>query len=164
MSLDSILVPTVVSVSVPFSELHEHAYLYCSWFGTKLHCLPTNYGNHVEIFDILLLYHILFVSVFSLVSYRNMLLPTVLCCGTGRALFTNKVWESCCEIFDIILLYHILFVSIFSLVSYRNMLLPIVLCCGTGRALFTNKLSKQWYQVIKLYLCTKFCACKCLGY
>ena len=27
MSLDSILVPSVVSVSVPFTELHKHAYL-----------------------------------------------------------------------------------------------------------------------------------------
>ena len=105
MSLDSILVPSVVRVSVPFTELHEHAYLYCS------------------------------------------------CCGT---LFTNKLWESCCEI---LLLYQILFVSVFSLVSYRNMHLPIVLCCGTGRAL-----SKQWCQITKLYLCTKFCACKYSGY
>ena len=34
MSLDSILVPSVVRVSVPFTELHEHAYLYCSRCGT----------------------------------------------------------------------------------------------------------------------------------
>ena len=34
MSLDSIIVPSVVRVSVPFTELHEHAYLYCSCFGT----------------------------------------------------------------------------------------------------------------------------------
>ena len=85
MSLDSILVPSVVGVSVPFTELHAHAYLYCSCFGTLftnklwelcceifnilllltlgahaqrglqysfchsvlVHCLPTNYGNHV---------------------------------------------------------------------------------------------------------------------
>ena len=116
MSLDSILVvPSVVRVSVPFTELHEHAYLYCSCFGT---------------------------------------------------LFTNKLWESCCEIFYILLhvLYQILFVSVFSLVSYRNMHLSIVLCCGTGRALFTNKLSKQWCQITKLYLCTKFCACNYSGY
>ena len=113
MSSDSILVPSVVRVSVPFTELHEHTYLYCFCFGT---------------------------------------------------LFTNKLWESCYEIFDILLLYQILFVSVFSVVSYRNMHLPIVLCCGTGRALFTNKLSKQWCQIIKLYHCTKFCACKYLGY
>ena len=55
------------------------------------------------------------------------------------ALFTNKLWESCCEIFDILLLYHILFVSVFSLVSYRNMLLSIVLCCGMGRACLTPR-------------------------
>ena len=43
----SILVPSVVNVSIPFTELHKHAYLYCSCFGTKVHCLPTNYGNFV---------------------------------------------------------------------------------------------------------------------
>ena len=31
------------------------------------------------------------VSVFPLVSYRNMHLPSVVCCGTQRALFTNKI-------------------------------------------------------------------------
>ena len=89
MSLDSILVPSVVGVSVPFTELHEHAYLYCSCFGT----LFSNklWESCCEIFYILLLYQILFVSVFSLVSYKNMHLPIVLCCGTGRAWFTNKL-------------------------------------------------------------------------
>ena len=89
MSLDSILVPSVVGVSVPFTELHEHAYLYCSCFGT----LFTNklWESCCEIFNILLLYQVLFVSVFSLVSYRNMHFPIVLCCGTRRALFIDKL-------------------------------------------------------------------------
>ena len=43
--LDSILVSSVVSASVPFTELHERVYLHCSCFGTKIHCLPTNCGN-----------------------------------------------------------------------------------------------------------------------
>ena len=41
------LVLSVVSVSVPFTELHEHAYLHCSCFDMKVHYLPTNYGNLV---------------------------------------------------------------------------------------------------------------------
>ena len=96
MSLDSILVPSVVGVSVPFTELHEHTYHYCSCFGT----LFTNklWESCCEIFNTLLLYQVLFVSVFSLVSYRNMHLPIVLCCGTGRALFTNKLSKQWCQI------------------------------------------------------------------
>ena len=98
MSLNSILVPSVVSVSVPFTELHEHDYLNCSCFGTKLYCLPTNYRNPVVRFLIFYsLYQILFVSVFSLVSDRNMHLPIVLCCGMGRALFTNKLSKEWCQ-------------------------------------------------------------------
>ena len=42
--LDSILVP---DVSVPFTELHKHACLYCSCFGTNMHCSPTNDGHFV---------------------------------------------------------------------------------------------------------------------
>ena len=34
MSLDSILVSSVVSVSGPYIELHERVYLHCSCFGT----------------------------------------------------------------------------------------------------------------------------------
>ena len=34
MSLDSILVSNVVSVSGPYTELHERVYLHCSCFGT----------------------------------------------------------------------------------------------------------------------------------
>ena len=45
MSLDSILVSSVMSVSGPSSELHERVYLHYFWFGTKMHCLPTNCGN-----------------------------------------------------------------------------------------------------------------------
>ena len=94
MSLDSILVPSVVGNSVPFTELHEHTYHSC--FGT----LFTNklWESCCEIFYILLLYQVLLVSVSSLVSYRNMHLPIVLCCGTGRALFTNKLSKQWCQI------------------------------------------------------------------
>ena len=91
MLLDSILVSNVVSVSVPFTELHERVYLHCSCFGTKVHSLPTTCGNLLYDFDILLLYQVLLISVFPLVSYRNMHLPIVLCCGTQRALFSNKI-------------------------------------------------------------------------
>ena len=35
MSLDSILVSSVVSVSGPYTELHEHVYLHCSFFVHK---------------------------------------------------------------------------------------------------------------------------------
>ena len=34
MSLDSILVSSVVSLSGPYTELQEHVYLHCSCFGT----------------------------------------------------------------------------------------------------------------------------------
>ena len=44
MSLDSIVVSSVVSVSGPYTELHECVYLHCSCFGTQMHCLPTNCG------------------------------------------------------------------------------------------------------------------------
>ena len=93
MSLDSILVPSVVGVSVPFTELHEHAYHYCSCFGTLF--TSKLWESCCEIFNILLLYQVLFVS---LVSYRNMHLPIVLCCGTGWALFTNKLSKQWCQI------------------------------------------------------------------
>ena len=101
MSLDSILVSSVVGVSVPFTELHEHAYLYCSCCGT----LVTNklWKSCCAIFYILLLYQILFVSVFSLVSYRNMHLPIVLSCSTRRALFTNKLSKQWCQIINLYL-------------------------------------------------------------
>ena len=33
----------------------------------------------------------LYISIFPLVSHRNMHLPIVLCCGTQRALFTSKI-------------------------------------------------------------------------
>ena len=61
MSLDSILVPSVVRVSVPFTELHEHAYLYCSCFGTNL---PTNYGNSVVYSTIVPKFYIVCISLF----------------------------------------------------------------------------------------------------
>ena len=37
MSLDSILVSSVVSVSGPYTELHERVYLHRSCFGTLMH-------------------------------------------------------------------------------------------------------------------------------
>ena len=40
-------------------------------------CIVKMWESCCEVFDILLLYQILFVSVFSLVSYRNMHLPIV---------------------------------------------------------------------------------------
>ena len=80
MSLDSILVSSVVSVSILFTELHE-----CVYFLVLVQHMV---GICCEILTFyILLYQIL---VFPLVSYRNMHLPIVLCCGTQRALFTNK--------------------------------------------------------------------------
>ena len=53
MLLNFILVPTVVSVSVPFSELHEHAYL------LFISCLTQIiYGNRVVRFLIFYYYYI----------------------------------------------------------------------------------------------------------
>ena len=43
MSLDPILVSSAVSVSGPYTELHEHVYPHCSCFGT------TNCRNLLEI-------------------------------------------------------------------------------------------------------------------
>ena len=65
------------------------------------------------------------VSVFPLVSYMNVHLPIVLCCGTTRALFTNQ------HIITTVVSNHSYCVSVFPLVSYMNMHLPIVHCCGT---------------------------------
>ena len=44
MSLDSIVVSSVVSVSGPYTELHKCVNLHCSCFGTQMLCLPTNCG------------------------------------------------------------------------------------------------------------------------
>ena len=68
-----ILIPSVVRVSVPFSELHEHAYLYCSCFGTKLHCLPTNYGNRVVRF--LIFYYCTKYCLYQSFRYRKCIFP-----------------------------------------------------------------------------------------
>ena len=79
----------VVRVSVPFTELHEHAYtvLILLWYECVL-C--TN-----KVFYILLLYHVLCMSVFPLVCYINVY---VLCSGVKRVLFTNKLSECWCHI------------------------------------------------------------------
>ena len=54
------------------------------------------YHQIMEImFDLLLLYQIVFVSVFPLV---NMHLLIVLCCGTERTLFINKISKQLCQI------------------------------------------------------------------
>ena len=76
MSLDSILVPSVVNISVSFTELYPIFIVSVLYLFTN----KINYGNLVVSF-ILLLYQILFVSVFLLVSY-SIYLPIVLCCGT----------------------------------------------------------------------------------
>ena len=69
MSLDSILVPSVISVSVP---LHEHAYispLFLLWYVSAL--FTNKLWESCKIFDFLLLYQVVFVSVFELQEHAS---------------------------------------------------------------------------------------------
>ena len=72
---------------------------YCFCCGTNVYCLPTEYGNLICYkVCILLLNQVSCVPVFPLVSYMNMHIPIVLCCGAKRVLFTNKLSEYWCHI------------------------------------------------------------------
>ena len=134
LSLDLILVPSVVSVIVPFTELHEHAYLCCSCFGTKLHCLPTYYGNVVVRFLIL---HYCNKYCFSLVSHRNMHLPIVLCCGTGRALFTNKLSKQWCQIYLCTKFVHVSIRVTETCISNSDVWAEVIFCGFPKKEMFT---------------------------
>ena len=85
--LDFILVPNVVCFSVPFTELHKHAYtvLLLMWYE----CVLFNLSCY-KVY-ILLFYQVLCMSVFPVVNHINVHIPTVLCCGAKRVLFTNMI-------------------------------------------------------------------------
>ena len=101
ISWDSIPVPCMVCVSVPFTELHEQHTPNCFCFGTNVYCLPTKYENLICYkVCILLLNQVLCMSFFPLVSYMNMLIHIVLCCGTKRVSFTNNLSEYWCHIIN----------------------------------------------------------------
>ena len=55
------------------------------------------YGNLI-CYKVYMLYQVLCVLVFPLVSYINVHIPIVLCCGAKRVLFANKLSERWCHI------------------------------------------------------------------
>ena len=63
----------------------------------------------------------IFISVFPLVSYRNMHLPIDVCCGTQRALFTNKIIIRLVANHSTLPVYKRLCMYVFRLLSYRSL-------------------------------------------
>ena len=163
MSFISILVPCVACVSVPFTELHEHAYT-C---GTNVYCIPIKYGNLTcyKVY-ILLLYQVSCMSVFPLVSYINMHIP--ICCGAKRVLFTNKLSEYCVISLNPTCLSSFMHPSI-QVRELHKHACPILmygpkLFCGfpKGKVLIQNFKYAYTLHVTKLYILPSFiilCGC-----
>ena len=101
----------MVSVSVPFTELHKRAYL-LFWYKTTI------FGNKLWKF----LVRFYCCTKYCLYHYRNMHLSIVLCCGTERVLFTNNLCKHWCHLIKLYLpLDKVLCMYIFRFLSYSNM-------------------------------------------
>ena len=66
--------------------------MYCFCCGTNVYCSPITYGSLIcyKVY-ILLLYQ---VSCVPLVSYINMHIPIVFCCGAKRVLFLPRSYQN----------------------------------------------------------------------
>ena len=118
MSLDSILVSSMVSVSGPYTELHECVISIVLVLVHK--CIV--YQQIVEICcEVLTFYCCNKYCLLPLVSYRNMHFPIVLCCGTQRALFTNKIIIRLVSNHETLPVYEVLCMYVFRLLSYRSL-------------------------------------------
>ena len=151
-----ISIPGMMCVIVPFSKLHEYAYLYCFSCGTKV-CLRTNYGGgiyasalftnklwqqctlskHCCHIDSILVPYVVCVSVPYMLpmSYMNILIVLVVVRKYIVYQHLNYGNHIYCEIFGILLYQICVYHS--SIVNYMN---AHVFCCGTKSTLFTNKL------------------------
>ena len=78
-------------VTVPFTELHEHAYTIIIAF-----VVVRMYIVYQQSMGILFGLHA--SALLSFMRYVNMHIPIVLCCGIKRVLFTNKLSEYWCHI------------------------------------------------------------------
>ena len=86
--LYSILVPHVVCVSAPYVELHEHAYYIPIVLVIVRECIVYQHSKYWSIVRFLRFYFCTKFAYISpqYVSYMNVHLSIVLCCGTRRVL------------------------------------------------------------------------------
>ena len=71
ISLDFILVPSVVCFSAPLTELHAQTCIYCIAFDVVRMCIVHQENKFVYKDYILLFYQVSCMSIFPLVSYIN---------------------------------------------------------------------------------------------